>query len=502
MENQYKNMENQNFIAIDFGAESGRLIVGSLNNRKLQMEEIYRFKTQGTTIANSLRWNVVRFWEEIVEGLRKYKIKYGTKAAGIGIDSWGVSFVGLNKYDDLAYLPFHYRAELIADPMLEEFKSSIGEALIFNNTGIQFMALNTSVHIYAMNKKYPDYRSIVKTWLMIPDYFYYLLTNVKINEYTNASTTQLLNARKRTWDDELTQILNIKKTQFPPLMHPGQLIGTITSQVQTQTGLDAIPVYTVATHDTGSAIVAIPHPEPNAPGELWAYLSSGTWSLLGVEIPEPIINAKIQAYNFTNEGGVDNTIRLLKNIMGLWLLQECKREWERTGDNCDYENLTKEALSAPPNQALILPDDTRFFSPASMIQEIQAFCKETNQHVPNTRAEIVRCIFESLACRYREAIEIIQELTEKKITTLHIVGGGSKNKVLTQMTADACQIPVITGPVEATAIGNLLMQARAAGQVKDLSEIRQIVKNSFEVEKFTPQSNWNELYAKYKSLQN
>jgi rhamnulokinase len=493
-------MTEQRYIAIDFGAESGRLIVGTLTDGKLLMDEIHRFRTQGTQIGTSLRWNVLRFWEEVLEGLRKYVKKYGPVAAGIGIDSWGVSFVGLNEYDELHYIPFHYRADLIADPMMEQFLAELGKSFVFERTGIQFMALNSSVHMFAMRKKCPAYLDGSRVFLLIPDYFTFLLTGVKCNEYTNASTTQLLNAAKRTWDAEILAKIGVKPSQFPPMMHAGEKVGDLLPSVLQQTGVISAPVFTVATHDTGSAIVGIPHPEPNKEGELWAYLSSGTWSLLGVEIPEPIINSKIQEYNFTNEGGVDGTIRLLKNIMGLWLLQECKREWERQGDMMDYGQLAEEALKAPAGGSLFYPDATRFFSPISMIREIQATCQETGQKPPESKAEIVRCIFESLACRYREAVDIIEELTGKHISVLHIVGGGSKNRVLSQMTADAIHRPVITGPVEATAIGNLLMQARAAGQLRTLAEIRTVVKNSFEVHTLTPSSNWDALYTRYKAL--
>jgi rhamnulokinase len=492
------------YIAIDFGAESGRFIVGTFDEteKKLQMEEIYRFKTQGTPFFGNLRWNVLRFWEEILAGLRKYHEIYGNKADGIGIDSWGVSLVALNLNDELLYTPFHYRAEIIADPILDNFKKELGEDYIFNITGIQFMSLNSSTHLFATQKKFPDMLDRAQIIFMIPDFFMYLLTGKKITEYTNASTTQLLDVKKRQWSKDFLDKLSIKNEIFPPLTQPGTRLGRLLSSVQDLTGLEEIPVHVVATHDTASAIAAIPHIDQSA---TWAYLSSGTWSLLGVEIPEPIVNPTIQKYNLTNEGGVDGTIRLLKNIMGLWLIQECKREWDLQGESLDYAQIASEAERAPPFKSFIYPDDPRFFSPKSMVQAIQSFCQETNQSVPQTKGEHARCIFESLACRYREVIEICEELTGTKIQQIHIVGGGSKNTLLSKMTANATQRLVTTGPVEATAIGNLLMQAKSAGELKNLHEIRQVVHNSFDIEEIPPESgevqnSWEKAYQKYKLL--
>lgn len=486
------------YIAIDLGAESGRIIAGNLQDSKLSFQEIYRFRTQGTMINGELHWNVIRFWEEIIEGLRKFHEKIGSIAEGIGIDTWGVSIVGLDKNDHLRFTPFHYRANIVRDPMLDNMKTAIGEKFIFDITGIQFMALNTSTHMFAMNQLYPDLLKQSATIFMMPDFFYFLLTGTKITEYTNASTTQLLDAKKRQWSVELLKKLGINSNQFPPLIHPGTKIGEITQAVQDQTKLGKIPVFAVGTHDTASAIAAIPHTDINKP---WAYLSSGTWSLLGVEIPEPIINEKMREYNLTNEGGIDNTIRLLKNIMGLWLIQQCKQEWDSDGkEKLEYSEIMKLAELAPSNQSLIYPDDNRFFNPKSMIKEIQDFCKETQQSIPQSKGEIARCIFESLACRYREILEMIQELTHQKVEQLHIVGGGSKNTLLCQMTANILQIDVIAGPIEATAIGNLLMQARASGLLKNLTELRTIVRNSFPIDVVTPKENCDSVYQKYKTV--
>ncbi len=503
--NGTKKAQGKKYIAIDFGAESGRLIVGILHDGKLTMNEIHRFRTQGTLVRGELRWNVMRFWEEILRGLKKYHEFYGEYADGIGIDSWGVSPVGLDEYDQLAYSPFHYRAELIADPMLERLKSEVGEDFIFRTTGIQFMGLNTSTQVFAMEKKYPNLLKRVKTFFLIPDYFYFLLTGKKITEYTNASTSQMIDVFKREWSQKLLEKISpsLRPGNIPPLHPTGTKLGTITPEVQKLTNLKDIPVHVVATHDTGSAIAAIPHADQE---KGWAYLSSGTWSLLGTEIEKPIVNERIQQYNLTNEGGVEGTIRLLKNIMGLWLIQESKREWEREGKSLTYSEIMELAKNAPPCRSVLFPDDRRFFSPDSMVEEIQGFCKETDQPIPETTGQIARCIFESLACRYKQVIGILEDLTGTTLEQIHIVGGGSQNTLLSQMTADITGKVVITGPVEATAIGNLLMQAKSAGDIRNLHELRTIVGSTFKIETLRPTEDpdtlnrWEQYYKSYLKL--
>jgi rhamnulokinase len=358
------------------------------------------------------------------------------------------------------------------------------------------MGLNASTHLFAMNQKYPDLLKQSTTLFMVPDFFYFLLTNQKITEYTNASTTQLLDAKERSWSTPLLKKLGLSPSQFPPLHKPGTTLGSLSQEVQELTQLNPINVQIVATHDTASAIAAIPHTDPD---KSWAYISSGTWSLLGVELPEPLISDEVRAANLTNEGGVEGTIRFLKNIMGLWLIQRCKSEWDIAGEIVDYNELTTMAEEATPFQSIIFPDDARFFNPKSMINEIASFCEETNQPIPQSKGEFARCIFESLACRYREVLENIEQLTGTIVDQLHIVGGGSKNRLLSQFTADVLQKEVITGPVECTAIGNIMMQAKAAGIVEDLPAIRQIVKNSFPIESIMPNENWDDHYAKYLS---
>jgi len=494
-------MQHQRYIAIDLGAESGRIIVGTLTDNKLEMEEISRFQTQGTMLQGNLRWNVIRFWEEIQKGLRKYVDKFGSEAAGIGVDTWGVTLVGLNSDDDLAYTPFHYRASIIAAPVLEELIQKIGKKNIYRTTGVQFMSINSSTHLYAMLEKFPELMKNVKTFFLIPDYFNFLLTGKKVTEYTIASTSQLLDVHKRSWAEDLIKTLGGDPSVFPVIKMPGHVLGPINNEVQEFTGLGKIPVHLVASHDTASAIAAIPHIDPSVP---WVYLSSGTWSLLGVEVSEPVVNDQVCDYNLTNEGGVDSTIRLLKNIMGLWLLQECKREWDKGRESLDYGEIAIATKQASPFRSIIYVDDTRFFAPKSMVKEIKDFCSETKQPIPESKGEIARCIFESLAFRYLEIIEVLQSITNQQIKQVHIVGGGSKNKLLCQMTANATGREVIAGPVEATAIGNLLMQAKSDGYIKDLNHLRKIVSTSFPIEKYSPQfaerEEWKKVYQKYLNL--
>jgi len=376
-----------------------------------------------------------------------------------------------------------------------------GKNKIFETTGIQFMPLNSSTHLYAMIEKFPELMKNIKTLLLIPDYFNFLLTGKKATEYTIASTSQLLDVRKRSWAEELIKSIGADPNIFPPVKMPGQILGPITDEIQELTGLGEIPVHLVASHDTASAIAAIPHIDPTVP---WVYLSSGTWSLLGVEALEPVVNDQVRNYNITNEGGVDSTIRLLKNIMGLWLLQECKREWDNESDALDYGGIVIAAEQAPAFRSIIPVDNARFFAPKSMVNEIQDFCTKTNQPIPESKGEIARCIFESLGFRYLEIIEVLQSITDQQMKQIHIVGGGSKNKLLCQMTADVTGLEVIAGPVEATAIGNLLMQAKSSGQITDLKHLRKVVANTFSIEIYTPKQEdregWVQGYQRYLEL--
>lgn len=474
----------KNYIGVDFGASTGRVILGTLKNNKMEYEEIHRFPTEGTYVFDTFRWNILRFWEEVKIGLRKLSKIKNLNIQGIGVDSWGVNLVYLTGDLELSCQPFHYRDSLIEEGMKYSHKI-LDMAEVYDITGIQDINLNGLIHIAGIHRQYPEILKRTKKILMIPDYFNYLLTGNLTTEYTNATTTELLDARTHEWSDKLLDPFGLQSSSFPKMKYPGNKIGELHSSVQEQTGLPPIPIYSIASHDTGSAVIAVP-----ASNEKWAYLSSGTWSLLGVEIDEPIINDKVRELNLTNEGGAFGKIRFLKNIMGLWLLQRSKVEWDKEyaarGEDLEYDVITAKAAAVESNRSIIKVDAPEFFNPKNMINAIQNHCKENGQPIPRTIGEIARCIYDSLAIRYREVLEMIQEATGTRVDSLHIVGGGSQDDLLNQLTANELNMNVYAGPVEATAIGNIMMQAYADGSVKDLAEIRNIVRKSFAIKEYIP----------------
>jgi rhamnulokinase len=475
---------SENYIAIDLGADSGRLVLGKLENKKLTYEEIHRFPTKGTYVFGSYRWNVLRFWEEIKVGLKKLANIPNLNIKGMAVDSWGVNLLFLTKDNELAGQPFHYRDSL-TETGDKKMRAMLNMDEVFDITGIQEVSYNGLVHLAGMYEKYPDILKRTDKIVMIPDFFNYLLTGKLTTEYTNATTSQIFDARKKIWSDTILKPFGLKSSVFPKVIEPGSLIGNLNSSVKEETGLADIPVYSIASHDTGSAVIGVP-----TEGKNWAYLSSGTWSLLGVETPQPIINKKAKELNLTNEGGAFNTIRFLKNIMGLWLLQRCKEIWDaeaaKNGDKVTYDQLTKEAESSPANRSIIQVDSSEFFNPKNMIDAIKTHCKDHKQSIPETRGQITRCIYDSLALRYKQVLEMLQDASGMKVEHLHIVGGGSQDRLLSQITANTLGIHVHCGPVEATAAGNILMQAYANKKIKDLAEIRQIIRNSFDIKTYSP----------------
>ncbi|MFX1255982.1 MAG: rhamnulokinase family protein [Promethearchaeota archaeon] len=479
----------EDYIAIDLGAESGRVILGTLTSTNdelphLTLQEIHRFQTKSTYIFDSCRWNLIRFWEEIKLGLTKLSTLNNLNLRGIGVDAWGVNLVYLTNDNELAALPFHYRDNLIyvGD---EKLRKELNMKDVFSITGIQEMPINGLVHLYGVATEYPGILERTAKIVMVPDYFNYLLTGTLVTEYTNATTSQIFDIRKHEFSTRLLEPLKMNPSVFPKTVQPGSFIGTLNNSVQSECNLGDIPIYAVASHDTASAVLGVPAEEDN-----WAYLSSGTWSLLGVEISEPIINEDIRKNNFTNEGGAFNTIRLLKNIMGLWLIQRTKEIWDaeakKEGKIITYEHLTVEASQEESNRSIINVDAPEFLNPKNMVLTIQKYCKENNQPVPKTRGQITRCILDSLALKYKEVLQTLENILSKKIEKLHIVGGGSQNQLLNQITADYLRIPVLAGPIEATAIGNILMQAFATGSISDLANLRSVVLNSFPITKYEP----------------
>lgn len=471
------------YLAIDLGAESGRVIAGLWDGARIQLDELHRFPNGPVHIADSMRWDVPRLWHDIQAGLAQAAKKYGASIVSVGADTWGVDFVFLDKDGELLGLPYHYRDARTRGALARAFKK-VPKKTIFSNTGIQFMELNSLYQLIEWNVHDRTLLRSAKHLLFMPDFFHWCLSGATFSEYTIASTSQFLNPVKRTWAKNLLQKFGIPTHFLPKLVPPGTNLGQIRKSVAEQTGLTRTKVVAPASHDTASAVVGVP--TANTGKTNWAYLSSGTWSLMGVETPHPNISARALELNFTNEGGVNYTTRLLKNIMGLWLVQQCRRAFEAQGKQYSYAELVALAARAEPLKALVDPDDPRFLNPKDMPRAIREFCHQTGQPAPETEGELVRCALESLALKYRVVLGYLEELTGSRIEVIHIVGGGSQNELLNQMAADACQRPVLAGPVEATALGNVMVQAMAAREVRNLGQVREVIRNSFEVRRFDP----------------
>lgn len=487
------------YLAIDLGAESGRVIAGLLDGATVRLEEIHRFPNGPVTVAGSRRWNVVGLWKEIQDGLRKAAQKFGNRVVSVGVDTWGVDYVLLSKQGELLGLPYNYR-DPRTDGIMEHACTKVSKAEIFAATGLQFMPINTLYQVISMQLGDPELLAMADRFLMMPDFFHWLLCGSKVVEFTNATTTQFFHPENRDWSRDLLRKFDVPTGMLPQVVPPGTKLGTLRPEVAQSTGLGRIDVVAPATHDTGAAVAAVPTERTGSAG--WAYISSGTWSLIGVEVQEAILSAAALEQNVTNEGGIDGTYRLLKNVMGLWLVQECRRTFERNGNDFDYTQLTHLAKQAEPFRSLVNPNAPEFLSPDDMVEAIRDWCRAKDELVPETEGQLVRCALESLALKYRDVLRGIERLTGETIEVIHIVGGGCKNSLLNQFTADACGIPVIAGPTEATALGNVLIQARASGEIGTLAEIRAVVRNSSELETFAPRNTaaWDEAFKRYRQL--
>jgi len=483
--------ETKNYLAIDLGAESGRTILGSLDDGKLTLSETHRFPNGPVWLPDGLHWDVLRLWTEIKAGISA-TVERGIKPDGLGLDTWGVDFALLDRQGALLGNPFHYR-DSRTDGMLEAAFQCMQREEIFTHTGIQFMQLNSLYQLLAMVRAKAPTLEVAQTFVTIPDLFNYWLSGEISNEFTNATTTQCLDPVERDWALPVLDALEIPTHLFGTVSAPGTLLGTLVPEVATETGAGDIKVILPACHDTGSAVVAVP-----AQNQDFAWISSGTWSIMGAEVRQPALGNRALACNFTNEGGAFNTWRLSKNIMGLWLVQECRREWQRQGQDHSYDELTHLASESPAFLAVVDPDDGDFFHPGNMPDKIRNYCARTGQQIPQTKGEVLRVVLESLALKYRWVLERLEELTGKRLDPLHIIGGGTQNRLLNQFTADATGRMVVTGPVEATAIGNVLMQAIGLGDLNSFSELRAVVRDSFAVEEYYPskQAGWDAAYAK------
>jgi rhamnulokinase len=480
------------YLAVDLGAESGRVVLGRFDGGRVSLEEVHRFPNTAVRLPDGLHWDVLRFLSEIKDGLAKAVRE--EEIEGIGIDSWGVDFGLLDGKGALVSNPYHHR-DTRTEGMIEEAFRLVPKEEIYKTTGIQFLPINTLYQLLAMRGS--PLLEAAETMLLIPDLMNYWLTGEKTCEYTNATTTQLLDLQEGGWARDLFEGMDLPSRILAPIVPPATELGPLLPEVAEEVGAGP-PVFAVASHDTASAVVAVP-----AEGEDFAYISSGTWSLVGVETPQPVVTEEAMEANFTNEGGFGGRTRLLKNVMGLWILQECRRQWAREGNDHSYEELAHLAEDAPPAGPLVDPDHPTFLSPSNMPSHIRSFCEETGQDPPEEPASVTRCVFESLALKYRYAIEQARSLTGRTVETVNVVGGGSQNDLLCQLTADAARLPVVAGPVEATAIGNVMVQAFAQDRVGSLEEIRAVVRDSFQASTYEPGGDpeeWSGLHERFSRL--
>lgn len=492
-------MAEKCFLAVDLGAESGRVIAGLFDGSTIRLEELHRFANGPVVVADTLRWDVLRLWSEIQVGLSKAAAKYGTAAVSVGVDSWGVDYVLLTKTGEMLGQPYCYR-DARTTGQLDATLRRVPRAEIFAQTGLQFMEINSLYQLLAFQQTNRALLDQADKFLMMADVFHWLMCGSQVVEFTNATTSQCYHPTQRGWSYDLLRKLELPTQIFPEVVDPGTKLGRLRESLATRCGLGRLEVVAPPTHDTGAAVAAIPTELTGKAN--WAYISSGTWSLMGLELPHAVLTPRALELNVTNEGGVDGTYRVLKNIMGLWLVQECRRSFERHGQGVDYGTLTQMAQHATPFRSLVDPDDHAFLAPADMPTALRQWCEKTGQPVPDSPGALVRMCLESLALKYRMVLEWLEELSGERVETIHIVGGGAQNELLNQFTADATGRSVVTGPVEATALGNVLMQARTAGAISNLSEIRDVVRRSFPVKRFEPRdtSTWNQAYARFVEL--
>jgi len=488
-----------NYLALDLGAESGRAILGRFDGKRLSLAEVHRFPNGPVRVPDrsgrcSLHWDVLRLWSEVKQGI--VLAAREAELSGIGLDTWGVDFALLDKQGRLVGNPYHYR-DSRTDGMLEEAFRRVPKEQIFEQTGIQFMQINTLYQLLSMVVNQSPALEVAETFLTMPDLFNYWLAGRVACEFSIATTTQCYDPRRRTWAKPLLAALSIPEHLFPEIIPPGTVLGPLLPEVAEEVNVSGVQVIAPACHDTGSAVAAVPATTPG-----FAWISSGTWSIMGAELPEPVITPQSLAYNFTNEGGVGDTFRFSKNITGLWLVQESRRTWAARGETFSYPELTQMAAEAEPFRSLVDPDHSDFLKPGDMPARIQAFCIRTGQPVPESKGQIIRAVLEGIALKYRLQLERLEEMVGYRLEPIHMVGGGTQNRLLSQFTADATGRTVLTGPVEATAAGNILMQAVALGHISSLAEARAIVRASSEMLTFEPQeqAGWDEAYAQFRKL--
>lgn len=478
-----QTVEQQVYLGVDLGAESGRVMAGIFDGQTVNLVEVHRFPNTPVRVAGSWRWDVLRLWYEIQCGLKKAGEQFGSRIVSVGVDTWGVDYVPFNKNDEMLGQPVCYRDHR-HDGVMEAAWGRVSRKEIYQRTGLQFLVFNTLYQLIAFQRDQPELVDLCDRILMIPDCLHWLLCGSRVVEYTNATTTQCVNVETGDWDDDLIAKFGLPRKMFPKIVPPGTKLGALREEVAKNAGLSRIDVIAPPTHDTAAAVVGIPTSSTGQGN--WAYISSGTWSLVGVETDRPFVNEQAVKFNVTHEGGVDGTYRLLKNVMGLWLVQQCKKQFDADGFDRSYADLVKLAGQAEAYRSLIDPNDGRFLSPENMVDAIQSFCRETKQPKPETPGQLIRCCLESLAFKYADVLKELESLTGFQVKTLHIVGGGSQNELLNQLTADACGIAVEAGPTESTVLGNVLIQARTRGAIGSLGEIREVIRRSSSMKRFEP----------------
>lgn len=486
-----------NFLAIDLGASSGRVLLGRWDGKHIGLTEVHRFANQPVIVHSHQHWDVLRLWHEIMTGIACCARKHSRSLKSIGVDTWGVDFALLDKNGNLLGNPYHYR-DARTDGMMELAFDKMPRRIIFERTGNQFIQFNTLFQLFNMSRNNDPQLNAAETLLWMPDLFNYWMTGRPATEFTMATTSQMYDIRQRCWAMDLLSTLQIPTDILPSVVAPGTILGRLPQALVQETDLGHSPwVVAPASHDTSSAIAAIPGLDDKS-----VYISSGTWSLMGVELVEPVVSDQVLALNYTNEGGVGNGVNFLKILTGLWLLQECRRQWNCAGKNYSWDRLMALGAQAEPFRCLVDPDAADFLNPADMSTAIREYCRKTGQSEPKTEAAIIRCCLESLALNYRNTFQDLKELTGKHLQTIQIVGGGSRNEILSQFTADACQCDVISGPVEATALGNILVQAIATGYVNDIKSGREIVASSCGLKEFVPgpEDEWTEAYFRFQEL--
>lgn len=478
-------------LAFDFGASSGRAIIGSFDGEKITLQEVHRFSNDPVSVGGTVYWDALRLFHEIKQGIIKARLAGGFES--IGIDTWGVDFGLIDAEGRLMENPIHYRDARTVGLVDEAFKTMPREKL-YGITGIQFMELNTLFQLISLKKYRPWMLERADKMLFMPDLFGYMLTGKMCSEYSIATTSQLIDLKTKSWSEEILNSFEIKKSLFAELVPSGTVLGELSKEICEECGVDPVPVISVCGHDTQSAITSVPCEDGN-----FAFLSSGTWSLFGTELEKPIVNETSLGINITNEGGFDGSTGFLKNIIGLWLIQESRRQWQREGTDYSYAELEKLALAAEPFKCFIDPDAPEFVPHGNIPERVREFCRKTGQYVPETVGEIMRCIYESLAMKYRLTFEKLRECTERDYPVIHVIGGGTKDGLLCQMTANSCDRTVKAGPIEATVMGNLAVQLMSGGSIEDIGQARKIVAASSKLKTFEPQNTeeWSKAYENF-----